>query len=116
MQSVIKHLESHVPAGMTLSLEGVHEGVSGFRLPLSSPVFRLAADVLSEMDSRGPVFQWSVASIPVVSVLKDATGAAPLLVGWGQSEDCIHSPNESYSFEQFDKARTWGLKILEALG
>jgi acetylornithine deacetylase/succinyl-diaminopimelate desuccinylase-like protein len=116
MQSVIKHLESHVPAGMTLSLEGVHEGVSGFRLPLSSPVFRLAADVLSEMDSRGPVFQWSGASIPVVSVLKDATGAAPLLVGWGQSEDCIHSPNESYSFEQFDKARTWGLKILEALG
>lgn len=116
MRAVVRHLESHVPDGMVLSLEGVHEGVSGFRLPLSSPVFRLAADVLSEMDPRGPVFQWSGASIPVVSVLKDATGAAPLLVGWGQSEDCIHSPNESYSFRQFDRAREWGCKILKALG
>ena len=67
------------------------------------------------MDPRGPVFQWDGASIPVVSVLREASGAAPLIVGWGQSEDRIHSPNESYGFVQFDKAREWGRRILEAL-
>ena len=67
------------------------------------------------MDSRGVVYQWDGASIPVVSILKDVAGAFALIVGWGQAEDKIHSPNESYSFEQFAKAREWGKRILAAL-
>ena len=112
---VKKHLEEKCPRGMKLSVEDYNPGAPGFRLPLASPIFRLASDVLAEMDPRGPVFQWDGASIPVVSVLREASGAAPLIVGWGQAEDRIHSPNESYGLVQFDKARTWGRKILEAL-
>ena len=44
-----------------------------------------------------------------------ARGASPLIVGWGQAEDRIHSPNESYSFKQFSLARTWAKAILEAI-
>ena len=113
--AVRSHLEDRCPQGMKLSFECVREGLAGFRLPLASPIFRLAADILSEMDPRGAVFHWCGASIPVVSVLREASGAAPLLVGWGQGEDRIHSPNESYSFEQFDKAREWGRRIFAAL-
>ena len=108
------HLEAHVPRGMTLVLEDVNEGAGGFRLPIDSPVFRLAQDELARMDARGPVFQWDGASIPVVSLLKDASGAAPLIVGWGQAEDRIHSPNESYSLEQFALAKEWGRRIVAA--
>ena len=110
------HLEAHVPRGMKLAIEDVQGGAPGFRLPLASPIFRLADDVLKEMDARGPVFQWDGASIPVVSILREASGAAPLLVGWGQAEDRIHAPNESYSFVQFEKAREWARRILAALG
>jgi acetylornithine deacetylase/succinyl-diaminopimelate desuccinylase-like protein len=113
--AVKRHLEDKCPRGMKLTVDGVNEGAGGFRLPLASPAFRLASSVLEEMDPRGPVFLWDGASIPVVSVLKEASGAAPLIVGWGQAEDRIHSPNESYSFKQFDKAREWARKILEAL-
>ena len=113
--AVTAHLEKHCPRGMSLSVEDYALGAGGFRLPLSSPLFRLAADVLGEMDSRGAVYQWDGASIPVISILKEVSGAAPLIVGWGQSEDRIHSPNESYSFEQFEKARQWAAKILAAL-
>ena len=112
---VKKHLEDKCPRGMKLSVEDYNPGAGGFRLPLASPIFRLASEVLAEMDPRGPVFQWDGASIPVVSVLREASGAAPLIVGWGQAEDHIHSPNESYGFAQFEKAREWGRKILEAL-
>ena len=42
------------------------------------------------------------------------SGAAALIVGWGQPEDNIHSPNESYSYAQFAKAREWGRRILAA--
>ncbi len=113
--AVKAHLEKRVPEGLAMSLEDFNPGASGFRLPLSSPLFRLAAEVLGEMDSRGALFMWDGASIPVVSVLREASGAAPLIVGWGQAEDRIHSPNESYSFAQFDKAREFARRILEAI-
>jgi len=114
-ECVKKHLEEHEPRGMKLSIEDWNPGAGGFRLPLASPLFRLAEDVLKEMDARGPVFQWDGASIPVVSAIQEASGAAPLIVGWGQAEDRIHSPNESYSFRQFALAREWGRRIMGAL-
>ena len=108
------HLKDHCPNGMEVELSELTGEAPAFRLPLASPLFRLAADVLGEMDPRGAVFQWDGASIPVVSALREASGAAPLLVGWGQPEDRIHSPNESYSVRQFLTAKEWGKKILEA--
>jgi len=112
---VRRHLDERCPRGAKLSFESYCPGASGFRLPLESPIFRLASHVLEQMDERGPAYVWDGASIPVVSVLRDASGAAPLIVGWGQAEDRIHSPNESYSFAQFDKAREWGRRIAEAV-
>lgn len=113
--AVRTHLKDNCPRGMTLEFPEDSGLSAAMRLPLASPIFRLAADVLTEMDPRGPVFIWDGASIPVVSGLKDATGAAPLLVGWGQAEDRIHSPNESYSIRQFETAKTWAKRILAAL-
>ena len=115
MACVERHLRRHVPRGMRLFIEDVTGEAAGFRLPLASPVFRLAATVLEEMDPRGPVFQWDGASIPVVSVLRQCSGAAPLLVGWGQPQDRIHSPNESYGLDQFRLSMAWAEKILSAL-
>jgi acetylornithine deacetylase/succinyl-diaminopimelate desuccinylase-like protein len=112
---VKEHLMRNVPRGMRLTFEEEHEGLPGFRLPVNSPVFRLAESLLQELDERGPVFQWDGASIPVVSTLARVSGAAPLLVGFGQSEDMIHAPNESYSLKQFDLASKWAEKILGAL-
>jgi len=110
------HLKDRCPKGMELSFTEQSGLSPALRLPLASPIFRLAEEVLTELDPRGPVFQWNGASIPIVAALKQTSGAAPLLVGWGQPEDRIHSPNESYSVVQFEKARDWAVKILSALG
>ena len=115
MAAVERHLKLHTPRGMKLFIEDLTGEAAGFRLPLASPVFRLASTVLEELDSRGAVYQWDGASIPVVSTLKTCSGAAPLLVGFGQPEDHIHSPNESYGLNQFARAMAWAEKILAAL-
>ena len=112
MAAVERHLKLHTPRGMKLFIEDLTGEAAGFRLPLASPVFRLAASVLEELDPRGAVYQWDGASIPVVSTLKTCSGAAPLLVGFGQPEDRIHSPNESYGLNQFARAMAWAEKIL----
>ena len=114
-EAVRRHLVSRCPKGMKVEISELTGEAGGFRLPLASPLFRLAEDVLREMDARGAVFQWDGASIPVVSTLREASGAAPLIVGWGQPEDRIHSPNESFSIVQFQKAREWAGRILAAL-
>ena len=114
--AVKAHLKDRCPKGMAVSFPEDGGLSAALRLPLASPLFRLAEDVLTEMDARGPVFLWDGASIPVVAALKEASGAAPLLVGWGQPEDRIHSPNESYSLCQFAKAKDWARRILSALG
>jgi len=113
-EAVKRHLKDHCPKGMKVELSELTGEAAGMRLSLSWPLFRLAADLLGEMDERGAVYQWDGASIPVVTALRTASGAAPLLVGWGQAEDRIHSPNESYSLRQFQRAKEWAKKILSA--
>ena len=114
--AVKTHLENRCPKGMKVELMDFNPGTPGFRLPIASPIFRLAEDLLKELDQRGPVFMWDGASIPVVSLIREASGAAPLIVGWGQPEDRIHSPNESYSVKQFKLSETWGKLIADAVG
>ncbi len=114
MALVEAHLRRHTPRGMKVFVEDVTGAAAGFRLPLASPIFRLAASELEKMDKRGPVFLWDGASIPVVSALRQVSGAAPLLVGWGQAQDHIHAPNESYGLDQFARSMEWGSRILPA--
>lgn len=115
-EAIKEHLKKHTPRGMNLVITEQSGLSSALRLPLASPLIALASQALSEMDERSPVFVWNGASIPIVAALKEKSGAAPLLVGWGQSQDNIHSPNESFSIEQFKKAKKWAKKILVQLG
>jgi len=115
MAAVQKHLADRCPPGMTLSFSETCVGAPGFRLPLNSPVFRLAAHVLQEMDPRGALFRWEGASIPIVAQLQHISCAAPLLVGFGREEDKIHCPNESFGLDQFQSVMTWSTLMLDAL-
>ena len=114
LAAVKKHLKAHCPRGMRLTVSEAYEGAPGFRLPLASPVFRLAADVLGQMDERGALFRWEGASIPIISALRHISGAAPLLVGFGSEEDRIHCPNESFGLDQFVQVMTWASLMLSA--
>lgn len=109
------HLKNNCPRGLTLELTDMTGCEPGFRLPIDSPVTRIAHDLLNTFDERGAVFTWEGASIPIVAKLRDLTGAAPLLVGFGMQEDRIHCPNESYSLDQFMDGVRWGGQIFTAL-
>lgn len=115
MELLERHLHRNTPRGMKLTIEDVSIAAPAMRLPLTSPIFSLATASLSEIDPRGALFKWDGASIPIVSTLAKISGAAPLLVGFGQGEDRIHSPNESFSWRQFTFGRRWAYTILSWL-
>ena len=113
-EAIRKHLTAHCPSGMTLEISDEYHGAPGFRLPLNSPVFRLAEDVLRQIDDRGALFRWEGASIPIIATLRHISGAAPLLVGFGSEEDRIHCPNESFGIDQFVQCMKWSSLMLSA--
>ena len=52
------------------------------------------------------------ASIPIIPDLVRASGAVPVLIGFGLEEDSIHSPNESYSLQQFKQGFMYSVGLL----
>lgn len=111
----VAHLEKHAPDGLKLIIS--HASVGGPALSLSSksPVIQKARGVLEELSPNPPVFSWEGGSIPVVASLAAASGAEPLLVGFGLEEDRIHAPNESFSIKQFEQGFLYAAMMLTKL-
>ena len=114
-EQIIEHLRAHCPTGLTLEISEVSTGAPALRLPVQTPLMRMAEDVLKQIDPRGPVFKWDGASIPVIGALRDVSGASPLLVGFSREEDAIHAPNESFGLDQFQNDMVYTCLMLDAL-
>jgi acetylornithine deacetylase/succinyl-diaminopimelate desuccinylase-like protein len=110
-----KHLASHAPAGLNLSIaeSGVHG--PGFRLNPDSPMAARAKAILDNLTGKAAEMVWSGASIPIVSALALASGAEPLLVGFSAHEDAIHAPNESFAVERFRLGFEYAMRFLSSL-
>jgi len=65
--------------------------------------YKAAEKAVEESFGRKPLPFYSGGSIPIVSGFERILGTKSILLGFGLSEDAIHSPNESYGLEQFDK-------------
>jgi len=59
------------------------------------------AKALEETYGKKPVFTREGGSIPIVAKFNHILQADVLLVGWGQDDDALHSPNEKFSLASF---------------
>lgn len=98
-----RHLRRNVPAGLKLEIE--EDGIAGPALTVDvhSPAVGRAGQVLRDLFGVAPVHVWEGASVPVIPRLAAASGAEPLLVGFGLEKDRIHAADESYSLDQFER-------------
>lgn len=110
-----RHLKKHAPPGLTLEIERGAAPGKAVSLKSSSPLIKKARDVLVDLFEQEPLYMWEGASIPVVSVLAEAAGAEPLLVGFGLEEDNIHAPNESFGLSQLRDGFLYASMMLGSL-
>lgn len=101
LDAIMAHLHKHAPDGLRLEITEQGVGGAGLRLDPQSPIVARATEVLDRLTDLKTAFLWEGASIPVIPELVEATGAEPLLVGFGREEDRVHAVDESFSIEQF---------------
>ncbi len=97
-----RHFRKMAPKSVRVEVKFLHGGMP-YVAPTDMPAYKAAERAMTEVFGRKPLPFYSGGSIPIVSGFEEILGMKSLLLGFGLAEDAIHSPNESFSIEQFSK-------------
>lgn len=92
-----------------------HGGAPATQLSYDAPFLTKAREALSAEWQKQAVTVGGGGSIPIVGDFRTYLGMESLLVGFGLSDDRIHSPNEKYDLNSFHKGQRSWARILDAL-
>lgn len=94
----------HDPAGSPASV-----------MEITDPAFEAARQALSAEWGVPAAFIGSGGSIPIAGYFKSILDMDTMLIGFGRDDDQIHSPNEKYDLECFQKGiRSWA-RVLDRI-
>lgn len=108
------HVNARIPKDCSVEF---HEHGSGRAVAFdtSGAVFRKTQGALTDEWGKEAAFIGGGGSIPVTTLIKDKLGVDVVMVGFGLTDDAIHSPNEKYDLKSFHKGiRSWA-RVLAAL-
>ena len=95
-------IADQLPVGITMKFTW-HHGGRGVLTPISSPFFLAAADAVTEGFGTAPLYIRDGGSIPIIAKFAQIVDPVMVLIGLGLDMDRIHSPNESFSMEDFHR-------------
>ena len=97
-----KHFRAIAPKSVKVNVKFLHGGAP-YVAPTDMPAYRAAERAIEDVFGKKPLPFYSGGSIPIISGFERILGIKSLLLGFGLSEDAIHSPNENYSLLQFER-------------
>jgi acetylornithine deacetylase/succinyl-diaminopimelate desuccinylase-like protein len=95
-------LEERVPDTMKLEFKRLHGG-KPVLVDTESTAMQAAKDAMGDVFGKEPFFVRNGGSIPIVADFKDILGLDSVLMGFGLDSDAIHSPNEHFGLDRFQK-------------
>lgn len=108
------HVEARVPADCKVTFHE-HGASPASVVPSDGAMLQKALGALTDEWGREAAIAGSGGSIPIVGDFKRKLGMDSLLIGYAQTDDRIHSPNEKYNLESYHKGiRSW-VRVLDAL-
>ena len=95
-----KHFRKIAPRSVRVDVRFLHGGAP-YVSPTDMPAYKAAERAVEQTFGRQPLPFYSGGSIPIISGFEKILGIKSILLGFGLSQDAIHSPNESYGLDQF---------------
>jgi acetylornithine deacetylase/succinyl-diaminopimelate desuccinylase-like protein len=114
LEAFRQHVAVHAPAGLQTQIE-TFGMAPGFEVAAGNPWVDTARAVLEEEYARPAVLIGSGGSIPVVESLRRILGLDTLLMGFGLSNDQVHSPNEKFDLRCLDHGTNAHARLLGAV-
>jgi acetylornithine deacetylase/succinyl-diaminopimelate desuccinylase-like protein len=81
-----------------------YEGAFPSVVPIEGPFMEAATRAVAKGFGIEPLFTREGGSIPVVSTFKKSLGLDTILIGFGQNDDNLHSPNEKFTLADYQRA------------
>lgn len=108
------HVRARVPSDCEVVFHE-HGASQASVVPSDGPMLQKALGALTDEWGREAAVAGSGGSIPIVGDFKRKLGMDSLLIGYAQTDDRIHSPNEKYNLESYHRGiRSW-VRVLDAL-
>lgn len=108
------HIESMAPPTVTVAVKLVTTGKPAL-FPFDSPAMQAASRAYEKGWGAKPLFTRGGGSIPVVATIADLMHIPVVLMGYGLDDDGLHSPNEKYTIEMFQRGIETAIVYLEEL-
>ncbi|WP_404404311.1 dipeptidase [Pelagibacterium halotolerans] len=106
------HVRARVPSDCSVTFAS-HGASPATTIPADGAFLTKALAALTDEWNREAAIAGSGGSIPIVGDFKRKLGMDSLLIGFAQTDDRIHSPNEKYNLESYHRGiRSW-VRILD---
>ncbi len=97
-----KHLQKHLPPGVTMEIKDGHSGPWYLTDPHSEVGLAAQRALREAFDGAEPALIREGGSIPITSQFRTIMGVETLLLGLALSDCRAHSPNENFPLENLD--------------
>lgn len=97
-----QYLKKIAPKSVRVEVK-VHGGAEAVVVPTDGPWLEAVGRAIKTGFGKTPVYMKEGGSIPVAGDFKASLGIDTLFVGFGQNDDNIHSPNERFRIEDFER-------------
>lgn len=108
------YVKSIAPAGVTVEVEP-HHGAEPVLVETDGPLVDAALAAMEDVWKR-PVRVREGGSIPIVSTFSQVLGVPILLLGFGLSDDRLHSPNEKFNISNYQGGIRAVVRMLDRIG
>jgi acetylornithine deacetylase/succinyl-diaminopimelate desuccinylase-like protein len=102
LRKLEEYLRANLLPGLQLEFKKWH-GCEAVLCDRDSRYMQAARAAISQGFGNPPVLIREGGSIPVVATFKEQLGVDTLLLGWGQNTDNLHSPNEHFRIDDYQR-------------
>ncbi|MHB9055819.1 MAG: dipeptidase [Paludibacteraceae bacterium] len=99
---VEKHLTKTAPKYVDIKVTRLH-GAESYVCPIDSTEYKAAERAYEKVFGKKPLPVRRGGSIGVVPIFEKVLGVKPILMGFGLESNAIHSPNENFSIDLYEK-------------